>query len=366
MTKEMLLDRLKKIKEKMIEREINYLILSPSENFLFLTGFEILQDERMHLMVITQKGETYFILPEMSKEIFQKNIIYGEILPWDETTNPSEFLRRIVKNDSNTKIAIDDKMWSANLLSIQEILTKAKFVKVSEVMSDFRIIKENEEIKKLERIANITDKVMKKIIKEVAIGMSEKQVSMRIEYLFKELGAEGISFVPLVASGVNGSIPHHIPSNKKIQKKEFVIFDIGGVLEGYRSDMTRTICLGEPNDQMKKIYKIVKKAHEKACKEVYPGKMCSEIDKAARNVIEKMNYGKYFTHRTGHGIGLDFHEPPFILGNNKRQIDTGMVFSIEPGIYLPEKFGVRIEDIVVVTEKGFKTLTNFTRELIIK
>jgi len=350
MTKEMLLNRLKKVKEKMIEKEINYLILSISENFLFLTGFEILQDERIHWMVITQKGEIYFILPEMSKEIFQKNIIYGEILPWDETTNPSGLLRRIVKNNSDTKIAIDDKMWSAHLLSIQEICPKAKFVKVSEVMLDLRLIKDDEEIKKLEKIANITDKVMEKIIKEIAVGMSEKQISVRIEYLFKELGADGISFMPLVASGVNGSIPHHIPSNKKIQKGEFVIFDIGGVLEGYRSDMTRTICLGEPNDE----------------KEVYPGKMCYEIDKAARNVIENMNYGKYFTHRTGHGIGLDFHEPPFIRGDNKRQIDPGMVFSIEPGIYIPEKFGVRIEDIVVVIEKGFKTLTNFTRELIIK
>jgi Xaa-Pro dipeptidase len=302
----------------------------------------------------------------MSKEIFQKNIIYGEILLWDETTNPSEFLRRIVKNNTDTKIAIDDKMWSAHLLSIQEICPRAKFVKVSEVMLDLRLIKDDEEIKKLEKIADITEKVIEKIINEVTVGMTEKQLSTRIEFLFKELGADGISFLPLVASGANAAIPHHIPSNKKIQKGEFVIFDIGGILEGYRSDITRTICLGEPTDEMKKVYEIVKKAHETACKEVSPGKKCFEIDKAARDVIENMNYGEYFTHRTGHGIGLDFHEPPFLLDNNERPIEPGMVFSIEPGIYLSEKFGARIEDIGVVTVNGFKILTNFTRELIIK
>jgi Xaa-Pro dipeptidase len=362
----MFFDRIRRVNEIMVENEIDYIILSPSENLLYLTGLDILQDERLHLMIVSQKGDISFIIPEMTKEIVQKSSISGKLLVWDDGTYPVELLKQVIENKKNLRIAIDDKMWSVNSISIHGIYPKAGFIEASKVMTDVRLVKHKEEIEKLAKISDITDQVMEKIIEEIEVGKTERQLSNRIEILFKELGADDISFKPQVAVGANASIPHHLPSNKKVEKNEMIILDFGGQLDGYRSDIARTVSLGEPRDEMKKVYEIVKEAQEMACQEVRPGKMCFEIDKIARDIIKKKGYGEYFIHRTGHGIGVDFHEAPFIVENNRRQLEPGMVFSIEPGIYLPGRLGVRIEDIVAVTEKGFRRLNNFTRELIVK
>lgn len=362
----MLAAKLNAVTKTMSANNIDYIILSPSENLFYLTELDILQDERMHLMVISAAGNITFIVPAMSKELVEKASIDAPILAWDDGDDPVELVAEVIKAESTAKIAVDDKMWSQHLISIQPLYPQAVFTPASQVMSEVRIIKAKDEQEKLAQVAAIADQVMEQIISEIEVGQTEQQVAARIEVLFKEFGADDISFKPIVAAGENASVPHHRPSAKVLQDGDFVILDLGGKLKGYCSDITRTIALGEPAAEMKKVYAVVKEAQEAACQGVAPGRPCSDIDALARDVISGHGYGELFVHRTGHGIGIDIHEEPYIVETNKRKLEPGMAFSIEPGIYVPGKFGVRIEDIVIVGEAGFNRLNNFTRELIRK
>ena len=214
-------------------------------------------------------------------------------------------------------------------------------------------------------IGSIHDKVFKKAISAIQIGVSELKIANLIIDTFKELGAKCSSLVPIVASGPYGVQPHYRATDKIIADGESVVLDCGGDWKHYKSDMTRTVFLGKPSEEYLKIYNIVRKAQEIGVQNVKPGRTCEEIDQIVRKTIEDEGYGKYFIHRTGHCLGLEIHEEPYIIEGNKLVLEPGMAFSIEPGIYLPGKYGVRIEDCVIVTEKGAEPFTNLTHDLTI-
>jgi Xaa-Pro aminopeptidase len=196
-------------------------------------------------------------------------------------------------------------------------------------------------------------------------GMTELEISAEISYLHKKHGAHNDAFDVIVASGVRGSLPHGTATSKTIENGEFITLDFGCVVDGYHSDMTRTICIGTPTAEMKKIYRIVLDAQQKASDAVRSGISSKKIDEIARKHIQSRGYGKYFGHSVGHGVGLEIHELPRVAPKSKERLTTGNVITIEPGIYIPKKFGVRIEDTVVVRERGCEVLTGSPKELII-
>jgi len=250
---------------------------------------------------------------------------------------------------------------------LQERLPQVKFNSGGKFVDILRSVKSDDEKDLMMHIGSIHDKVLKKAISAIKIGVSEMKIADLIVNTFRELGAKCASLVPvpLVASGPYSAQPHYSATDKLIADGDSVILDFTGDWKHYVSDMTRTVFVGKPSKEYLKIYDIVRKAQETGVKSVKPGRTCEEIDQIVRKVIEDEGYGKYFIHRTGHGLGLEVHEEPYIIEGNKLVLEPGMAFSIEPGIYLPGKYGVRIEDCVIVTEKGAEPFTNFTHDLII-
>lgn len=227
-----------------------------------------------------------------------------------------------------------------------------------------RSIKSPDEISKMKAAQAITDKAFEKICGFIEAGRSEKEIAARLEYEMKLLGADGLAFDTIVVSGQNSSMPHGTPSGKKVERGDLVTMDFGAALDGYMSDMTRTVAIGTTGEEEKKVYKTVLEAQERAFAVIRPGAACKEVDRTARDFIASAGYEGRFGHGLGHSLGVEVHESPSFNTSDATQLRPGMVLSVEPGIYLPGKFGVRIEDVVVITEDGFENLTHSPKELL--
>ena len=222
-----------------------------------------------------------------------------------------------------------------------------------------------DEVDAMRRAIAISEAALRQLLTEVQPGMTEKQIASRLEALMAQGGGDGLAFDTLIQTGPNSANPHGSTTGRALQQGEFLLIDYGCKVDGYPADITRTFCLGTPTAEMQKIYDTVLRANEAAKAAAGPGVPCGDVDRAARQVIEDAGYGEYFIHRTGHGLGLDTHEPvPQIAGNIDYPLEPGMVFTIEPGIYIPGLGGVRIEDNVLVTDTGLEVLTSFPRTLI--
>ncbi len=227
-----------------------------------------------------------------------------------------------------------------------------------------RQIKTQEEIELLREAEHIGDMAFEDILGIIKPGMTELEVAAELEYSMKKHGAEGFSFDTIAASGVNSSMPHAIPSEKKLAMGEFITMDFGCIYKGYCSDMTRTVCLGKADDEMKQVYNIVLSAQLKVLDELRPGMKCCEVDAIARDYIRNQGFGKYFGHGLGHGVGLYIHESPAFNTRDTSIVKPNMIETDEPGIYLPGRFGVRIEDMILITENGCEALAHSPKELI--
>lgn len=346
------------------EQKINALIVTSPSNFVYFSGSFLDSNERLQAIVISQTGKPAMLIHEMSKEEI-KHLDFFENHYWKDGENPLQLLDRQLP--ASGTVAVDNYWPSQYLLELMEVSHNRLFVKSTSIIDALRLQKDNAEIMLLKSSAQIADEVMKQVIRDIRPGMTELDVADHITSLFSSMGVNRLSFTPIVAAGKNGAIPHHQPDETKILSGDVVVIDIGGVKDHYCSDMTRTILLGNNLDQeVNKVYEIVQRAQEEAIKAVKPGVSLCEIDKIARNIICNAGYGPNFTHRTGHGLGIDLHEAPFVTHNNEQLLKKGMVISIEPGVYVQGKFGVRIEDIVVVTSTGCEILNQFTRKLITK
>lgn len=246
-------------------------------------------------------------------------------------------------------------------LSEIEVMTEGK---IEEIVNKMRKNKSKEEIEKIMIGQKITDKVFKNILGYIRDGIREKEIAKRIKEEIEKLGGEGESFETIVVSGPRTAIAHGRPTDKKIKIGELVTIDFGVIFQGYHTDMTRTLAIGEINDQIKEVYKVVLEAQEKAIEAIKPGLRAKELDKIAREYIDKKGYGEYFVHSLGHGVGLEIHERPYISTKSKDVIEEGDIITIEPGIYIPDRFGVRIEDLILVTDRSFINLTESEKSLI--
>jgi len=217
----------------------------------------------------------------------------------------------------------------------------------------------------IRRAQTIAEKAFESILGSIQPGMTERQIALELDFAMLRAGAEAVSFETIAVAGENGSKPHGVPGDRPVRKGDLLTLDFGAVVEGYHSDMTRTIAIGEPGGEQRKIYEIVLEAQLAALAALGPGTACSEIDKRARDVIEAAGYGEHFRHGTGHGVGLEIHEAPSLSRRSKDILAPGMVVTVEPGIYLPGKYGVRIEDMALITETGYENLTNANKSLIV-
>lgn len=356
--------RIKKIQAIMKRQGTDYMVLAPSSHLFYLTGLKTTADERLQVFLVPAEGTPVMILPEMYREMATN---LGEksfdLLTWADGLDPVDLLLPLINKPSGI-VAIDERMWAGHFLSIRRAFSGYEFMGASALMRQVRMIKDQNEMSLLEKAGGLTDLVMGEVPKVLRPGISEKELAFFVENKLKEYGADEVSFKPIIASGPNTSSPHHNTGERKLMLGDLVVLDFGGLFQGYCSDMTRTFSIGKASEEVKKIYNAVKEANEAGFQAVQAGITCEKVDEAARNAISRAGYGQYFVHRTGHGIGLDVHEDPFLVAGNLETLKIGMTFSIEPGIYLPQQFGVRIEDIVGLTEKGPVRFNNFSRELI--
>ena len=352
--------RLNKVIEEMKSNNLKQLIVTSTAAIFYLTDRWISPGERMLALYININGECKLIL----NELFPVKAVDGlEIINYKDTDEPIDILENIIME--NEKLGID-KYWPAKfLIKLMDGNKVSKFINSSLIIDKVRMCKDEEE-KELMRIASqINDKVVEKTIKNIKVGMTEKEVSAILGSLYEEEDTMGFSFAPIVAFGENGSDPHHNTGNTKLQNGDSVVIDTGCIYKNYCSDMTRSFIFKENNEEYDKVYNIVLEANKRGIEAVKPGGKFSDVDKATRDYIESQGYGKFFTHRTGHSIGIEVHEFGDVSYVNDDILKPGMIFSVEPGIYLPGKFGVRIEDLVMVTEEGYEVLNKLNKELVI-
>jgi Xaa-Pro dipeptidase len=255
-------------------------------------------------------------------------------------------------------------MWFTAFEKIYGKFKQAQFIKASSIIGELRKHKTEDEAEKMRKSSEYAEKALGKIIPMIKAGMREYEVRDLLEMEMKEQGMTSPSFETIIGSGPNSALPHYTAGDRVLNAGDSIVIDFGGMYQGYCSDMTRTVMLGKATAEYKEVYETVKEAQKRAEEAVKPGVKASEIDEAARACIAEKGYGDYFIHKTGHGIGMEVHEEPYISDISNTVLKPGMAFSIEPGIYLPGKFGVRIEDLVIVTEDGAEVLNKYTKELI--
>jgi Xaa-Pro aminopeptidase len=341
----------------MRDQGVDALVVSVGSDLPYLAGYRAMPLERITALVVNASGESALFVPELEASRVSTTV---EVRPWGETDDPFSLIADVLP--PNGTIAVGDQMWAAFLIAIQHRLPGARFVDAEPVTSVLRIVKDDEEIAALRDAGRAADGIADHLSGVRFSGRSEREVSRMIADLLLASGHESVSFA-IVASGPNGASPHHEASDRIITAGDAVVVDFGGRMRGYGSDTTRMYAVGTPPHGFLEAYEVLDRAQRAAVAAVRPGATAHEIDAAARTIITEGGFGGYFMHRTGHGIGLDAHEQPYIVEGNTLPIRAGMSFSIEPGIYLPGRWGMRIEDVVVATASGVERLNRSSRRL---
>ena len=353
--------RLQKLVSLMKERNFDGALISPGTNLYYLTGLHIHEaGERLTVLVVNADGEYRLLAPGLYENVVRN----FPVTFWRDGENPYDKLAWTLAelHLSGGRLLIEDTMRADWLINVMK-LGPFEFHPLSSLVKELRMRKDKHEIEAMKHAAKAADRVFEELLSWNLLGMRERELALKIELALREL-SDGISFEPIVASGENAANPHHAPGNRRLRKGDMVILDYGAKWNGYCSDITRTIALGRPNERLVEIYEVVKEAQENAYQAVREGVLAREVDSAARETIAKAGYAEYFTHRTGHGLGLDVHEEPYIGPDSGTVLENGMTFTIEPGIYIPGLGGVRIEDDIVVQEGRGRRLTRADRELI--
>lgn len=359
--------KIKELSMKLGKAGMGAIIVGPSPDLEYLTGLHFHPDERFKALFVLADGSFFHIVPELYYEEAREKLgSEAEIYRWSDSDG---FLSAVKLAESkhgisDITVGVNDGLRAVDLLDMEECLN-VSFVNGSGVLERMRLIKSEEERNFLRKAAEIADKVMGEAIKYIRPGLIERDISRRIEELFMELGGCGLSFDSIVASGPNTSKPHYNKADRRIEEKDIIIMDFGCRYNGFCSDISRTVFVGEPTEEQRRIFDIVVRANTKAEELVKPGVTAEQADLAARSVIREAGYGDCFLNRTGHGIGMAVHEGPYIKEGNNQVLEPGMTFSIEPGIYISGRFGMRVEDIVLVTDVGREVLNKYTKDIII-
>lgn len=358
-------ERYERVLRNMKNHDWDAVVLWPSANLYYLTGYAPKADERLQIAIIPVSGEPVFIVPKLYANQAKEQCWILDQRDWRDGENLYDLVDKIVKEKgiNHCKIAIDDTMGFMQVDPILKACGKGSFGLASSIFTPLRNIKGAVEIDLMEKSGLISDEVMPIAIAACADGKTELEIKDLVEVELKKRGMAG-PFSNLIAAGPNSANPHHVSGERTPSFGDVIFLDIGGAYKKYWSDITRTVCLGAPTEKMREAYKQVQEAQELAKEAVKPGVVAEEVHFTAYNHLAKKGLEKYFIHRTGHGMGLDGHELPSINAGNKMLLEPGMTFSVEPGVYFPGKFGIRIEDSVVVTETGCKSFNHYQRDLI--
>ncbi|MGH3275547.1 MAG: M24 family metallopeptidase [Streptosporangiaceae bacterium] len=357
--------RLAELAEATRQAQLGALLLTPGPDLRYATGYAAHQLERLTCLAVPAAGEPFLVVPNLelpAARASRAGELDLEIIGWDETDDPYELVAARLRGV--TSVGLADRMWALMTLRLRSALPDARQEVASLALSGLRARKDPAEVAALLAAGQAIDRVHARVPGWLTPGRTELEVAADISDAILAEGHAQVDFA-IVASGPNAASPHHDPSGRRLAPGDAVVVDIGGTMpSGYCSDCTRTYAIGEPPADFAEYYQVLQAAQEAACAAIAPGVPAEAIDAAAREPITKAGYGAYFMHRTGHGIGLETHEDPYIVAGNAEPLVAGNVFSVEPGIY-PGAHGARIEDIVVCTADGVQYLNNAPRDLVI-
>jgi Xaa-Pro aminopeptidase len=361
-------DRLRRAAREAAARDVLALLITPSPDYAYLLGYHPPALERLTCLIVPADGTPSLVVPRLEEPLARHELgdLTDEIdlLPWDETDDPFALVRGRLSLDGPMRVAVQDQMFARFVLRLGAALDPVQLVEAGPSMAALRRTKTPEEIDRLRAAAAAADQAMLAITAERLSGRSEDDVSRRIRELLLDAGHQTADFA-IVASGPNAASPHHEPGERLIARGDALVLDIGGTRDGYCSDTTRTAFVGEPPAEFAKLHAVLREAQAAACDAVAPGVAARDIDRTARRIIDDAGYADCFIHRTGHGIGMETHEEPYIVESNAEPLQPGDAFSVEPGIYVSGHWGARIEDIVVCTDSGGERLNTTSTELYI-
>jgi Xaa-Pro dipeptidase len=360
--------RLDKLTASLRTSELDAVILNPGPTLKYLSGLNFHLMERPVVLFIAPDQDPVLVLPEL--ELPKVDLFPYKIQAFAYGENPSEWdaaFRKAAQALGLEANRIGVEPRQLRLMEFRHVKAgapEADFPDATDVLSALRLKKDKAEVDAMRKAVQIAQDALEAVIPQIKIGMTEHELSSELVMQLLKHGSEPeLPFAPIVSAGPNSANPHASPTERKLQTGDLLVVDWGAAYDGYISDLTRTFAVGEVDEEYKKIHAIVQESNAAGRAAGKPGAPCADVDKAARDVIEKAGYGKYFTHRTGHGIGMEGHEAPYMRGDNMQLLEPGMAFTVEPGIYLTGRNGVRIEDDMVVTETGVESLSDMPREI---
>lgn len=356
------LQRLQRVRERLTVLDVDALLLSVGADLPYLTGYRAMPLERLTMLVLPREGDPVLVVPELeAPRVEARPAVFG-IETWTETEDPILAVDRLL--GGARRAAIGDQTWARFVVALLAQRPGLQLLQGSEVTAPIRMVKDAAEIEALARAAAAADSVQQQLRDgDIPLaGRTESAVAADIARALLDAGHDHVNFT-IVASGPNAASPHHEVGDRVIRTGENVLFDIGGTLDGYCSDITRNVHVGEPPAEFVRLYDVLHDAQAAGVAAAVAGTPAQDIDRACRERIADAGYGKEFLHRTGHGIGVDAHEDPYIVEGNEEQVEVGHAFSVEPGIYVADTWGARIEDIVVVTEDGPRALNRVDHSL---
>ncbi|MFI9272080.1 M24 family metallopeptidase [Kitasatospora sp. NPDC052896] len=357
-------DRLRRARELAARAGIDALLVSPGADLHYLTGYRAAPLERLTCLVLPVEGRPFLLVPALEEPAAQTSPAAGldlEIVSWQETQDP--YALAATRLPAVATVGVDNRMWAEKAMAFQAALPGSRQVLAGPVLSELRMRKSPQEVRALRQAGGAIDRVHARMAEWLRVGRTEREIGRDIAEAILAEGHVQVDFV-IVGSGPNSASPHHELSDRVVRAGDPVVVDIGGTTAaGYCSDSTRCYVLGEPPAEYRRLYEVLLRAQRAQTDAVRPGITAEELDAIGRDVITTAGYGPQFLHRTGHGIGLETHEEPYIVAGSARPLEPGMAFSVEPGIYLAGRYGARIEDIVVCTSDGGERLNRTSRDL---
>ncbi len=358
--------RLQGLRQQQVAQGLDCVALIPGANLRYLTGLNLLLSERPLVLFLPREGRPVFLAPNLETPHIEAHLPFEvEFFTYNDEEGPQSAFERACRalNLAGKRLGVEFlNMRALEVRHLEQYAPGCQILDAEGALSELRMIKDAEEIELMRQAIRITEQALHKAANAIQPGRTDLEIAAELKIAFLQAGAQGMSFDPIVVAGPESASPHAVPSGRRIEPGDLVIIDCGVTYQGYAADITRTFAVGPIAPQLERVYEIVKEANAAGRAAVRPGIPAQEVDRAARQVIAQAGYGEYFLHRTGHGLGLGIHEPPYIVEGNEELLRPGMTFTIEPGIYLPNRGGVRIEDDVLVTPQGAETLTTFPRD----
>ncbi|MEU8482632.1 aminopeptidase P family protein [Streptomyces sp. NPDC048641] len=340
-------------------------LVAPGPDMVWLTGYAPTADtERLTMLVLAPGHDPVLVVPTLEAPDAAKAVGADALTLRDWTDGKDPYAVTAPLLDGSGRFGISDNAWAMHLIGLQKTLPDTSYASLTEALPMLRAVKDAAELERLTAAGEAADATYEEIKTVPFAGRRESDVAGDLADLLRQFGHSQVDFT-VVGSGPNGANPHHEAGERVIENGDMVVLDFGGLKHGYGSDTSRTVHVGEPTAEEQRVHDVVREAQAAGCAAVKPGAACQDVDRAARAVITEFGYGQYFIHRTGHGIGVTTHEPPYMIEGEEQPLVPGMCFSVEPGVYLPGRFGVRIEDIVTVTEDGGRRLNSTPRDMAI-